>query len=86
MPPNPDNDHSQCLTKEDLNKVWEALNKIQETITASETLRKENAPKIDELITMLTVSKGILVVTRGLLFIAAPVVGFIYWVKDHVKL
>jgi hypothetical protein len=79
-------DHSQCLTKEDLRAVWEALTKIQETITSSETLRKENAPKIDELITLLTVSKGILTVTKGLFFIAAPIGALIYWIKDHVKL
>lgn len=78
--------HNSCLTKEDLSEVWTALNSIKDTLAESEAQRKINAPKIDELITMLTVSKGILVVTRGLLFIAAPIGAFIYWVKDHVKM
>lgn len=79
-------DHTHCLTKADLADIWDTLNKMRDTLAKSEAARELNAPKIDEVITLLTVSKGILTVTKALFFVAAPIGAFIYWVKDHVKL
>jgi hypothetical protein len=65
--------------------IWEELHKINLQLAQYSREREEYRPKIDQVLEIMTVAKGISNITRGLVFIAAPVAAVIYWIKDHLK-
>lgn len=58
------------------------LNSEFESLKAAVMKRDE---QIDTLITLLTQVKGVIKVIRGLLYIAAPLIGVVAWLKEHMK-
>jgi hypothetical protein len=65
--------------------IWDELHAINLKLAHYEEERKEYKPRLDELLNILTVSKGLVVVMKTLIFIAAPLTALLYWVKEHVK-
>lgn len=67
-------------------ELWKLLHEIKESLVLH--MRQEAAmrPKLEELVTILERSKGIIVFLKLCLYIGAPLGAFIAWAKDHVKL
>lgn len=70
---------------EELNRIWEVLRKLETAIDHYEKEREELRPKIDEVLDILTQSKGIFKAFRFLVYIVTPIGAALYWIKDHVK-
>jgi len=69
-----------------LDSVWLLLSEVNTKISSHIEAEAHLRPHIEELVDILQKSKGIITFIKVLLYIATPVVAFIAWGKDHIKL
>lgn len=55
-------------------------------LSTLETNTKNLEIKIEELLNVLNQLKGFINALKLIFYITAPIVGVVYWVKDHIKL
>lgn len=72
-------------TPADLTAIWELLHGIKETQEIHLSEEKSLRPKLEELITLMERSKGVITFFKLLIYIGAPVYAILTWAKDHIK-
>ena len=58
------------------------------TVLLEEHLEQEKLlqPKLEELVSLLERSKGVMAFFKFCIYIGAPISALVYWAKDHIKL
>ncbi len=69
-----------------LERIESLLKQMNDTMVAHITMEEALRPSLVELIDLLAQSKGILRFLRVVIFLIAPVIAALVWIKDHVKL
>lgn len=67
-------------------ELWKLLHEIKESLVLHMQQEQAMRPKLEELVTILERSKGVITFLKLWLYVVAPVAAFITWAKDHVKL
>ena len=70
----------------DYNELRDLMHELKNTLQSHIEQEKEFRPKVEELVTILERSKGVVTFLKVITYIGAPVILFFGWVKDHVKL
>lgn len=70
----------------DYNELRDLMHELKNTLQSHIEQEKEFRPKVEELVTILERSKGVVTFIKILAYIGAPVALFLGWFKDHVKL
>jgi len=75
-----------CREECDLNEMWNLLRSIDTKLTVHLAEHDEDKPKLDELLTLFSQSKGVIRFVRITAYIAAAGFAAVAWFKDHFKL
>lgn len=67
-------------------ELWKLLHEIKESLVLHMQQEQAMRPKLEELVTILERSKGVITFLKLCLYVVAPVAAFITWAKDHIKL
>lgn len=67
-------------------ELWKLLHEIKESLVLHMQQEELMRPKLEELVTILERSKGVVTFLKLLVYVGAPVAAFVAWAKDHVKL
>lgn len=86
MSPSLDGTNRRVEPTPDLGEIWTLLHEIKTAQEVHLQQEKEFRPKLEELITLLERSKGVITFLKLLLYIGAPIVAIAAWAKDHIKL
>jgi len=77
---------SRRVSPASLDSIWQLLTDLNNKFEAHIEEEKHIKPSLVELVDILQKSKGVIIFLKFLLYIAAPIAAFVYWIKDHVKL
>ena len=66
-------------------EFWKLLNEIKESLQLHLQHEELMRPKLEELVTILERSKGVVMFLKLALYVGAPVAAFVAWAKDHIK-
>lgn len=74
------------MSEAEYRALRELMNELKYTLELHIEQENEFRPKVVELVTILERSKGIIVFLKLVLYIGAPLLAFVAWAKDHIKL
>ena len=72
--------------EERLDRIEALIKGMNDTLVAHIASEDALRPQLVELVDLLTQSKGVLRFLRVLIFMIAPIVAVVVWIKDHVRL
>ena len=81
--------HQDCNSNEHIGKLYEEIHKIDKRVTLVEQSLEELAEiktDVHAIKQILEQGRGMFKTAQFVVWIIGPILGFIYWVKNHVTL
>ena len=81
--------HQDCTSNEHIGKLYEEIHKIDKRVTLVEQSLEELAEiktDVHAIKQILEQGRGMFKTAQFVVWIIGPILGFIYWVKNHVTL